>query len=74
MPSPGDGWMPSTLLMLMTEPPPRCFITGCTSLPSSNGAFTFTPMILSNAAVAQSCTGPNTGLAAALFTTMSTPP
>ena len=71
-PSPASGEMPP-MLDTFTMAPPRCAITVWAVLQSSSGPFTFTAKIFSKASSLASCSGPNTGLVAALFTMISMP-
>ena len=58
----------------MMLPPLRSFMEGKHSLARSKQAFTLTFITLSNTSFSMASTGANTGLVAALFTKISTPP
>ena len=73
-PNPGLGLMPSTLLMLMMDPPPRLRICIAQRLDKVKIDLTLTAIILSKRVESIWSIGPNIGLVAAQLTKMSTPP
>lgn len=73
-PRPGLGLSPSTLLILMMDPPPRFRMCTAQRLDKVKIDLTLTAIILSKSVDSIWSMGPNIGLVAAEFTKISTPP